>query len=214
MSKLTNTANRLSPSESKTDSLSAPPSSLTCVSSFSPVQLSNTEELRTWLAGAFPVRTYQSRGGAQESTESAADCGQPCGTLFATFDREKFTWKTAQQSLFEDSSELQTIWPKWGTASDGECWALTMLEESISENAGGVLLPTPLADDWKGGTASLRNGKPRTDQFRHYVKIEYGWTYPNPDHSETVMGWPIGWSALEPLETARFQSWLQQHTGY
>jgi len=33
----------------------------------------------------------------------------------------------------------------------------------------------------------------------------------NPDWVEWLMGWPIGWSALEPLGTDRFQEWLRKH---
>jgi hypothetical protein len=33
----------------------------------------------------------------------------------------------------------------------------------------------------------------------------------NPNWVEWLMGWPIGWTALEPLETDRFQEWQQQH---
>jgi len=36
----------------------------------------------------------------------------------------------------------------------------------------------------------------------------------NPDWVEWLMGWPIGWTALEPLATGRFQSWLQLHSGF
>lgn len=28
---------------------------------------------------------------------------------------------------------------------------------------------------------------------------------------EWMMGWPIGWTALKPLETGRFQAWLRAH---
>lgn len=33
----------------------------------------------------------------------------------------------------------------------------------------------------------------------------------NPEWVEWLMGWPIGWTALKPLETAKFQEWQQQH---
>ena len=33
----------------------------------------------------------------------------------------------------------------------------------------------------------------------------------NPDWVEWLMGWPIGWTALKPLETARFQAWFDSH---
>jgi len=33
----------------------------------------------------------------------------------------------------------------------------------------------------------------------------------NPNWVEWLMGWPIGWTDLKPLETDRFHEWLQQH---
>ena len=36
----------------------------------------------------------------------------------------------------------------------------------------------------------------------------------NPDWEEWLMGWPIGWTALKPLETARYREWLQQHSPF
>lgn len=33
----------------------------------------------------------------------------------------------------------------------------------------------------------------------------------NPRFCEWLMGWPIGWSALRPLATARFRRWLSRH---
>jgi hypothetical protein len=32
----------------------------------------------------------------------------------------------------------------------------------------------------------------------------------NPDFAEWLMGWPIGWTASQPLEMGRFQQWLPQ----
>lgn len=34
---------------------------------------------------------------------------------------------------------------------------------------------------------------------------------PSPTNHEYLMGWPIGWSALSPLETDKFQQWQQRH---
>lgn len=33
----------------------------------------------------------------------------------------------------------------------------------------------------------------------------------NPDFHVWLMGWPEGWNALEPLETAKYRSWLLKH---
>ena len=35
----------------------------------------------------------------------------------------------------------------------------------------------------------------------------------NPDWIEWLMGWPIGWTALEPLDRVKFRQWLQQFGG-
>ena len=32
----------------------------------------------------------------------------------------------------------------------------------------------------------------------------------NPPFAELMMGWPMGWTDLKPLETAKFQRWLKQ----
>lgn len=36
----------------------------------------------------------------------------------------------------------------------------------------------------------------------------------NPQWVEWLMGWPIGWTDLQPLETGRFREWLAQHGGF
>jgi len=33
-----------------------------------------------------------------------------------------------------------------------------------------------------------------------------------PTNQEYLMGWPIGWSDLKPLETGKFHKWQQQHS--
>ena len=43
-------------------------------------------------------------------------------------------------------------------------------------------------------------------------KVVFG--RPSPEIHEWLMGWPIGWSDLKPLETDRFQQWQQQHGGF
>lgn len=43
---------------------------------------------------------------------------------------------------------------------------------------------------------------------RNFVRV-FG--TPPPTNQEWMMGWPIGWTATEPLETDKFQSWLRWH---
>jgi len=36
----------------------------------------------------------------------------------------------------------------------------------------------------------------------------------NPNWVDWLMGWPIGWTGLEPLAMDRFQAWLRAHGSY
>jgi DNA (cytosine-5)-methyltransferase 1 len=36
----------------------------------------------------------------------------------------------------------------------------------------------------------------------------------NPPWVEWLMGWPLGWTDLKPLEMDKFQKWRQQHGNY
>jgi hypothetical protein len=36
----------------------------------------------------------------------------------------------------------------------------------------------------------------------------------NPMWVEWLMGWPLGWTDLKPLETDRFLLWQQQHSDF
>lgn len=37
---------------------------------------------------------------------------------------------------------------------------------------------------------------------------------PTPTNHEWLMGWPIGWTDLQPLETAKFQQWRLSHGAF
>jgi hypothetical protein len=83
-------------------------------------------------------------------------------------------------------------------------------------------LPTLLARDWKDGTNPSPHGRhseslpvvlnnnPRLPTLRATDGEDLGGTL-NPDWCEWFMGWPIGWTASEPLETDRFRQWLLGH---
>lgn len=74
--------------------------------------------------------------------------------------------------------------------------------------------PTPCASASKGSSpASLvrKSGKSRAnDRIDHAVMASDGGQL-NPEWVEWLMGWPIGWTALKPLEMDKFQEWKQQH---
>ena len=75
--------------------------------------------------------------------------------------------------------------------------------------------PTPRASEWKGvGPIGSKSHQHRLD--RKYLdatvqEAEQRTGHLNPTWVEWLMGWPIGWTDLKPLETDRFHEWLQQH---
>jgi hypothetical protein len=167
--------------------------------------------------GDFHAKTYQSVN--QMGTGLMAndqDSGPKWQGSFARFNpQEESSWKTRQHSLFGGWDEFSGTWPQWGTMLGGECWELRT-PAAVTQGEGSGFMPTPCASDYKGGTnkPQKRNGELRTHQYKHWCKILHGLTYPIPMHMEAMMGWPIGWSALNPLETVSLQSWQQQHGGF
>lgn len=81
------------------------------------------------------------------------------------------------------------------------------------------LLPTPLASDWKGRytweTVQRRIAMTRGCRLPEELSRRAGKAIiPNPEFWEWMMGWPIGSTALQPLEMDRFLQWQQQHGGF
>ena len=179
---------------------------------FKPLTADLGEALLMSYLAAFPARTSALQDAATASTESAAECGDTWRGSFAKYDPPTSSWRTHQCSFLGDLDEFLETWPQWGLMRDGVCWEQTLSEPLINAKESG-LLPTPLADDWKGGTTTVhsKTGRARTDQLRHWVKIHFGLTYPIPEHSEAMMGWPLGWTDLKPLATDKSHSAPQQH---
>jgi hypothetical protein len=124
------------------------------------------------------------------------------------------------------------IWPKQGMTRDGAAYPLATparrTEEidsgfwptptvhgnhnrkGMSKNSGDGLAtavktwPTPTASDGTGGPGS--SGRQGGENLRTAV----GGTL-NPTWVEWLMGWPLGWTDLEPLETDKFREWLSRH---
>ena len=77
------------------------------------------------------------------------------------------------------------------------------------------MFPTPVSKSEKGGRMGLDGGShARTalvrDHGQQAMKDLTGGQL-NPDWVEWLMGWPIGWTDLNPLETDRFRMWPRSH---
>lgn len=66
--------------------------------------------------------------------------------------------------------------------------------------------PTPTQRDWRSG--KRKDSKPRSKQ----LPTEVGGML-NPRWEEWLMGFPIGWTSVKPLEMHKFRQWLRQFGG-
>jgi hypothetical protein len=195
------------------------------------------EELLT----GFRAKTYPQQAKVQESTESEAECGGIWPASLAKYDPATSSWKTAQYSLLGGLDEFLETWPRWGLMLDGECWERQTLAPRTNESVSGLwqtpvaddtssrrtkyaqggtplslavrLWPTPTAGNHKsGGYLAEWGGSAARKVMAELVPQEEMFGPLNPDWVEWLMGWPIGWTDLKPLETAKFQEWRRQHS--
>lgn len=170
-------------------------------------------------AGDSHARTSVLLEQGRDSVEVEVDFGEKCGEWLAKYNQSACSWKTPQCLLFEDLEPSLETWPNWGMMLDGVCWEPTMSVLATTENAFGYW-PTPTASDWKAsGTIEMlkRQGDPQQAKGQNRPEYEFARrknTKMPLCAKEVMMMWPSGWAALKPLETDRFQSWLQQHSGF
>ena len=151
----------------------------------------------------FPVRTCQQQEKEQDLMERDQDSGEKWQGSFAKYDQNTHSLRTHQCSLFEDSTEYCATLPKWGSMRTGECWELPMLELNIKETEFG-LWPTPTTPSGGGncgGSGAYKNAIKNGTHIPHSI---------NPNLYEWLMGWPIGWTDLKPLETGKSPCVQQQ----
>ena len=112
----------------------------------------------------------------------------------------------------------------WPTPRSCSAMAATITPESAwNENrfpnletiVGQRMWPTPCASDNRDrghvGMPAIQRRKEKGKQIGLGQSVSDTSGALNPDWVEWLMGWPIGWTDLKPLEMGKFQSWLQQH---
>jgi hypothetical protein len=151
------------------------------------------EELLTLYREVFHAKTSAQRVRAQGLMENAAGCGEKWHASFARYDPDSCSWRTAQCSLLGGLDEFSETWPQWGLMRDGECWEQRTLERTIEETEFG-LWPTPKASVG-GGNAGGANGRRIAKENGTWIPHSI-----NPNLYEWLMGWPLGWTDLKPLE--------------
>ena len=205
---------------------------------FAPLTDDDGAALLTWYLEASRARTFQPLGKAPALTAPAPASGGKCTELSMRYDRNSHSWKTHLCLWEEDLPESLVTLPKSGTMRNGLCWERTMWEPRTSESASGYLVwigtptasgkklitvvsqfPTPRTKGMCGGTGSFRKMKALETQGiisseeRRQMTAGSGGQL-NPTWVEWLMGWPLEWTALKPLETDKFRQWRQLHSGF
>ena len=190
------------------------------------------EELLTSFLAGFRAKTSVQQEKESASTELSPGFGPNLPASLAKFDRSTSSWKTPPCLPDEALSAFSGTWPRWGMMRDGECWGLSTWVPHIRGTEFG-LWQTPVADDavnrkigkWNSrGEPKLSaqvlfptptvcgnyNRKGASSTSGNGLATVVGGPL-NPLWVEWLMGWPIGWTALEPLETGRFRQWRNLH---
>jgi len=174
---------------------------------FKPLTEDRGQELLTLYLAGFPARTSVPLGGGQASPEANRAYGKKWQGLLGKYDPATHTLKTAQCSLFEDLKLSSVTLPRWGSMQTGELYQRQTLVRHTSERESG-LWPTPTAHNAKETNAqseALRNEPTLASQVGGHL---------NPTWVEWLMGWPLEWTDLKPLEMDKFQEWQQQHSNF
>lgn len=188
------------------------------------------QAIREWLMSSrqdSPVSHLRQEGSIEENATSAI-CGLRPFVLYESSSRNGYTWKIAQGCLPGMENSLLTLeqlletWPKAGMWDDGACY-----QQPLWDSLTGVivygLLPTPVRADGHGFYAVTYSGslrrwklkKGRENRQLHWsqfavISKRLKNARANPQFSEAMMGFPLQWSDLLPLEMDRFRQWWQE----
>lgn len=226
--------------------ISQKPQSLqTCMSSYSPVQLTNTEDLRTWLQQDSLASLSPSRDKVMQKMTTEI-YGLKHLQLYAQYDHTTSSWRMCETSstkntlgkslkkfpvagivlgtkfyLLENlARRISEIEPGLSPTQTTQVWASPRVHETVDYNkinrpkSGADNLatevakekwPTPQARDYRTGEHKRFEDKARSNNLNDAVDGRL-----NPEWVEWLMGWPQGWTSLEPLPVECYDEWLHE----
>lgn len=209
LSRLSLTAEKSCSRDSETESCHASRSGMTCEHS---TEMRGGEKSMS-SAVDFHARTSALLVEKQESKDRDQGYGERWPESLAKLDPASSLWKTRQRLLLEDSTECLQTFPDWGSQRDGECWEALAPACVQTESGFGDSLQGPTASDSLDPRFRLKsvlrphhpNGNLKESFAQRFQKRI------TPESTEILNDWPEGWTDLKPLETAKFQQWLDSH---
>lgn len=172
---------------------------------FKPLTESRGEELLTLYLEDFHAKTLAQRDKEQVLEEVEAVCGSTWLESLEKPDQLTLSLKTPLCSALEDSVLSSKTLPHWGTMLNGECYHQVPLVLTIKEPGCGSLLPTPTCHNAKEGAYPAEYTR-KTPTLATHIGGKI-----HPEFTEWMMGWPLGWTDLKPLETAKYPCVLRLH---
>lgn len=208
-------------------------SGMTC----EPLTESLGEAVLMWFLEGFPVRTSVQPAAATASLGKGPAFGRKWRGSFAKFDPATSSWKIPHCLPLVGSMSFSATWPRWGSMRNGACMAQPMPGLRIKGTGSGYWptpkasdgshggpnmrgskgelalpsavhrFPTPCAQDAKNSTLPISQRD--RDSIPGYLLStgERPGGQLNPDWVEYLMGWPVGWSSLGPMNPKTFHGW-------
>ena len=194
------------------------------------------ELLTSYLEG-FRVKTLARQVTAQDLTAAEVACGGNTPESLVKSSPVTSSLKTAHSCELAALSESSKTLPPSGTMRSGWCSPRKRSVPTTYVSGCGLSLPTPRSTDGdRGGRGDLLQAV-RGNKNSHFKSVPTPLSVPqseashrqvsgrwrakmtaitgggplNPLWIEWLMGWPMGWTDFEPLETGKFQQWLQLH---
>lgn len=177
-----------------------------------------------------PAKTSATPDLVKESTAPAPDCFLNLPESFANWSRESLCWKTSQRCLIEGWATFSELWPRSGLMRSGRCFRRRPLVPRTYAR-GCSLWPTARKNDFQpicwhrarlfaigkykragGGMCNLndwsglwaiRNTHPHllTKDGHEHHKTTGSLPVLSVEFAEQCMGFPVGWTELDALET-------------
>lgn len=181
----------------------------------------------------FPVRTSPVQEKEPALTESDQVCGNTWQESSVKYDPDTSSWKTRRScsamaaTITPESAQNTKRFPNLETVVGQRTWPTPSANEDAAGTPDGKMQwmlthaaksgcstrtkyqkqkwSTPQSRDWKGPSGRSMRGE--ENDLPNQVKQSAATGQLNPDWTEWLMGWPIGWTSLEPITELDWRDW-------